>query len=80
VACQHEAGVTQLAWHPKNSWLVSAGVDRSVRAWDAKTGNLLVAWTGHRDMIMGLAISPDGTYVVSASDDNTARVWQFPNQ
>jgi WD40 repeat protein len=31
-------------------------------------------------MIMGLAISPDGTYVVSASDDNTARVWQFPNQ
>lgn len=79
VACQHDAGVTQAAWHPKNAWLVTGGVDRIVRTWDAKTGNLMVAWSGHRDMIMGLALSADGSCCVSASDDGTARVWDFPS-
>ena len=79
VACKHDGGVTQAAWHPKAAWLVTGGLDRIVRAWDAKSGDLLVAWTGHRDMIMGLALSPDGHYVASASDDGTARLWEFPS-
>ncbi|KDO33510.1 hypothetical protein SPRG_02318 [Saprolegnia parasitica CBS 223.65] len=33
--------------------------------------------SGHTDIVMALAVSPDGKYLVSASKDGTARVWDL---
>jgi WD40 repeat protein len=78
ILTKHSVFALQVKWHPKVAWLITAGIDRTVRAWDAKSGASLVVWTGHTEMIMGLSVSPDGKYVVSASDDSTARIWDLP--
>nr|CCA20577.1 U3 small nucleolar RNAassociated protein putative [Albugo laibachii Nc14] len=33
--------------------------------------------SGHTDIVMSLAVSPDGRWLVSASKDRTARLWDF---
>jgi WD40 repeat protein len=40
-------------------------------------GPLLRTLTGHTDVVMAVAVTPDGRRAVSASDDNTLRVWDL---
>ena len=35
---------------------------------------------GHRDRIVSLAISPDGTTLASGSNDNTVKLWDLPTR
>ena len=58
--------------------VVSGSRDKTVRVWDAATGDLLRdPFTGHTDEVNAVAIGQlDGrTVVVSGSDDGTVRVW-----
>ena len=71
----HEDGLRHVAWRPNGSKVASASRDRTVRVWDATTGNQEVLVTGHKDWVEAVAWSPDGTRLVSASRDRTARVW-----
>jgi len=55
---------------------VSGSDDRTIRVWDAETGNALGApLLGHTDCVQSVAISPDGSRIVSGSHDKTIRVW-----
>lgn len=49
--------------------------DPVVRVWDALTGKELMALTGHRGRVLGMAVSPDRTLVATASVDRTVRLW-----
>jgi WD40 repeat protein len=68
----------QVKWHPTRPYLLSAGLDRTVRAWDGRGGACLVVWTGHADAVLGLAVSPDGAFAASCGDDRRALVWDIP--
>src|SRR6185295_19952227 len=55
----HTAGVTRVAYTDDGTTLVSCGLDKTVRFWNATTGQLLAAFPGEMKLSC-LALSPDG--------------------
>lgn len=78
--CVHEGGpgVVKLRWHATLPLIYTAATDGVVRVWDARSGVLLLALTGHEDMILDFALycGEDGVDVVlTGSDDGKAKVF-----
>ncbi|CAG8976165.1 hypothetical protein HYALB_00010035 [Hymenoscyphus albidus] len=73
----HTDWVSSVAFSPDGKQIVSGSGDRTVRRWDAATGQqLLPALEGHTDwVITSVAFSPDGKQIVSGSWDRTVRRW-----
>jgi WD40 repeat protein/GTPase SAR1 family protein len=57
--------------------IVSGSVDKTVRVWDAATGECVAVLGGHRDRVSGVAVTPDGRHAVSGANDRTVRVWEM---
>ena len=49
--------------------------DRTIRQWDLANGKELRVFTGHKEDITQIVLSPDETRLLSASADGTARIW-----
>lgn len=81
VTCVTLVGVpgqaSSVAWSPDDRRIVTAGVDPSVRIWDAVTGRLLDTLTGHTDMVDAVAWSPDGGRLATGSGDRSVRIWDL---
>jgi WD40 repeat protein len=58
-------------WQPHRLWLW----DKSVRVWDALTGEEKHVLNGHTDSVNSVAFSSDGSRIVSGSWDKSVRVW-----
>ncbi len=54
---------------------MSASSDRTLKIWDAHSGDLLHTLEGHLDTVRGCDFNSDGKLIVSASQDQTVRVW-----
>jgi WD40 repeat protein len=73
-----------VAWSLDGKQVLSGSNDRSLKLWDATSGNLVREFKGydekaspkgHQDGVYCLAFSPDGTQVASGSSDRTLKVW-----
>lgn len=53
--------------------------DKTIRLWDAYSGQCLKVLIGHDNWIRALVFHPSGKYLLSASDDHTIRVWDLTN-
>jgi WD40 repeat protein len=72
----HIDAVFSVAFSPDGKQIVSGSWDKTVRRWDAATGQqLLPALEGHTAMVFSVAFSPDGKQIVSGSWDKTVRRW-----
>jgi WD40 repeat protein/nucleoside phosphorylase len=71
----HTSGVESCAWSPDSTHLLSAGMDGSLRVWDAAIGEQLLNLQGHTGWVNSCAWSPDGTRLLSAGSDKRLRVW-----
>ncbi|KIJ49027.1 hypothetical protein M422DRAFT_225698 [Sphaerobolus stellatus SS14] len=73
----HTDWVKSAAFSPDGQRVVSGSDDKTIRIWNAHTGELLVSgpFEGHTDWVTSIAFSPDGQRVVSGSDDQTIRIW-----
>lgn len=71
----HGAYVICVAFSPDGTEVVSGSADRTLRVWDAATGQTLRVLSGHTDGVFAVAFNHDGTEVVSGSSDSTAQVW-----
>ncbi|CAG8613793.1 4509_t:CDS:10 [Acaulospora morrowiae] len=73
--CRHDDAVVKLKWHLDSPLLTTCSADKTVRVWDARTGNRERIWYGHQDSILDFAISRDGRKVITASDDHVCLVF-----
>ena len=71
----HTIGVESAAYSPDGREIVSASADKTIRIWDAVTGECKRVLEGHTDYVYSAAYSPDGRKIVSASWDKTIRIW-----
>jgi WD40 repeat protein len=56
---------------------VSGSWDKTVKVWDAQTGQETLTLKGHSDFVTSVSFSPDGKRIVSGSKDNTLKVWDI---
>jgi WD40 repeat protein len=70
------AGVVMAAFSPDRERVVVAEnfPKYELRLWDVRTG-LRTVMSGHRNMCLSLAFSPDGERIASGSHDQSARLW-----
>jgi len=72
----HKSTVISVAFSPDGKSIVSGSHDKTIRLWDAETGEMLQPpLEGHKDRIQCVAFSPDGKQIVSGSQDKTIRLW-----
>jgi WD40 repeat protein len=72
----HTGSVFGVAFSRDGRRLASAGRDKTVKVWEAVTGQELLCLKGHADMVLGVAFSPDGKRLASAGRDGTVQVWE----
>lgn len=63
----HDGAVREVAVHPDDRRIVSAGDDGTVRTWDMETGKLLTTIQVSTKTLNALAISPDGQTVATGN-------------
>jgi len=71
----HTEGVNSLAYSPDGTRIVSGSYDKTLKVWDAATGQATLTLGGHTGCVYSVAYSPDSTGIVSGSGDNTLKVW-----
>jgi platelet-activating factor acetylhydrolase IB subunit alpha len=59
------------------AYLASGSRDKTIKLWDAQSGQMLRNLAGHDNWIRALVFHPSGKYLLSAADDKTIRVWDL---
>lgn len=72
----HSQAVRGLAWSPDGATLATGSWDKTIRLWDAESGEQRGdALAGHDDVVTSLSFSADGALLASSSTDDTIRLW-----
>lgn len=67
----HRGAVNDVIFSPDGQFILTAGVDSSVRIWDME-GHETQRITLHKSKLSCMALSPDGQYLVTGGRDHTA--------
>ncbi|OCL93957.1 caspase family protein [Aliarcobacter thereius] len=73
----HNDNINSIAISPDNKYLVSGGLDKTIKIWDINSGKLLNTLYGHTDRIWTITISKNSKYIISGSADKTIKIWDF---
>jgi predicted NACHT family NTPase len=77
----HSDWVTSVNFSPDGKWIVSGSNDKTVKVWDADTGQESLTLKGYRGpanltvVFSSVAFSPDGKQIATSSGDMTVKVW-----
>ncbi len=75
VGGEYQAGMPSAAWSPDSRRFVTVESGGQITIWDAASGDKVLAFLGHRDVILNVTWSPDGKYLLTTSADGTAKIW-----
>jgi len=73
----HTSEVDTVCVSHDGNFIASAGVDGSIKVWDAINRRELVTLEGHRGPVTSLTITPDNKHIISSSKDYTIRMWNL---
>ncbi len=68
-------GVNCVAFSQDGKTLATAGLDGTVKLWDAASGKPLSSLKGHAGRVFSVTFAPDGNTLASASEDRTVKIW-----
>ncbi|KAI9226502.1 MAG: WD40-repeat-containing domain protein [Piptocephalis tieghemiana] len=51
--------------------------DKTIKLWDAMTGQCVHTFVGHGNWVRGLVFHPSGRFLLSASDDKCIKIWDL---
>jgi WD40 repeat protein len=73
----HGDGVTAVTFSADSTLVATASSDGVARVWEASTGGLVAALTGHTAGVEALAFSAHGRFLATVADDLTVRLWDL---
>ena len=71
----HSYGVLSVAYSPDGTKIISGSGDKTIKIWNANTGESLKTLVRDLSFVFSVAYSPDGTKIISGSDDTTIKIW-----
>ena len=71
----HSKYVLSVAYSPDGTKIISCSRDKTIKTWDANTGDCLITLEGHSWRVYSVAYSPYGTKKISGSRDETIKIW-----
>ena len=71
----HSWDVSSVAYSPDGTKIVSGSGDKTIKIWNANTGESLKTLVRDLSFVFSVAYSPDGTKIISGSDDTTIKIW-----
>jgi WD40 repeat protein len=64
-----------VTFSPDGKRIASGSGDKTIKLWDATTGDLQKTLAGHSASVSAVAFSPDGKRIISGSWDKTIKLW-----
>ena len=71
----HTKDITSIVYTADANTIATASKDRTIKLWDANSGEIMLTLNGHTGDITMMTFSPDNTMLASGSDDGTSRIW-----
>ena len=82
----HSDSVYSVAFSPDGQSLASGSLDNSIMLWDVRQARqsggaaaqapMVTKFTGHKDFVLSVAFSVDGSLLMSGSKDRTVQFWE----
>jgi WD40 repeat protein/GTPase SAR1 family protein len=73
----HKGWIGRIAWSPDGRTLASPSDEKTIRLWDAATGECIRTIDAHEGGVWGVAFDPAGRTLASGSRDNTVKLWDL---
>jgi WD40 repeat protein len=70
----HRGPVTSVSYSPDGKWIITGGVDRTVRLWDGETGKAAGVFRGFRDAIDRAELDPSDHYLLVETEFDEPQV------
>ncbi|GEM_PF-4038803 len=73
----HKTGISSIRFTPDNRWLVSTGLDHTVRIYSTDTWLEASVLTAHENEVFTVAFSSDSRYMATSDFDGKVLIWDF---
>lgn len=73
----HTSFIQALVFTPDSRYLISSGMDRTIKIWNMATGGEERTLEGSMDVVEPLTVSEDGRYLLSGCWDGSIKLWEI---